>query len=138
MASGRRRTLAATWHPISDGYFESPSIGAIRVAESNPDVIYVSTGSDGLRSNVIIGKGVYKSTDAGKTWKHVGLSKTGNSGAVLIHPRDPDVVYVAAIGNPFAASSERGVYRTRNGGESWERSALRFRRDRRGGSRIRP
>ncbi len=111
----------ATWHPISDGYFESPSIGAIRVAESNPDVIYVSTGSDGLRSNVIIGKGVYKSTDAGKTWKHVGLSKTGNSGAVLIHPRDPDVVYVAAIGNPFAASSERGVYRTRNGGESWEK-----------------
>ena len=111
----------ATWHPISDGYFESPSIGAIRVAEANPDVIYVSTGSDGLRSNVIIGKGVYKSTDAGKTWKHVGLSKTGNSGAVLIHPRDPDLVYVAAIGNPFAANSERGVYRTRNGGEGWEK-----------------
>jgi hypothetical protein len=62
-----------SWHPISDGYFATGSIGAIRVAESDPDVVYVSTGSDGLRSNVIIGKGVYKSIDAGKSWKHVGL-----------------------------------------------------------------
>ena len=73
-----------------------------------------------MRSNVIIGKGVYKSTDAGETWTHVGLEKTGNSGAVLIHPEDYNLVYVAAIGNPFAANPERGVYRSKDGGESWE------------------
>ncbi len=110
-----------SWHPISDGYFKTGSIGAIAVAESNPDVVYVATGSDGLRSNVIIGKGVYKSVDGGKSWKHVGLEKTGNSGAVLIHPENPDLVYVAAIGNPFASNPERGVYRTRDGGASWEK-----------------
>jgi photosystem II stability/assembly factor-like uncharacterized protein len=109
-----------SWHPISDGYFKTGSIGAIAVAESNPDVLYVATGSDGLRSNVIIGKGVYKSVDGGKSWKHVGLEKTGNSGAVLIHPENPDLVYVAAIGNPFASNPERGVYRSRDGGASWE------------------
>ena len=109
-----------SWHPISDGYFATGSIGAIRVAESNPEVVYVSTGSDGLRSNVIIGKGVYKSVDGGKSWKHVGLERTGNSGAVLIHPENPDLVYVAAIGNPFASNPERGVYRSRDGGASWE------------------
>ncbi|MGH9320817.1 MAG: WD40/YVTN/BNR-like repeat-containing protein [Vicinamibacteria bacterium] len=110
-----------TWHPVSDGFFATGSIGAIRVAESNPDIVYVSTGSDGLRSNVIIGKGVYKSKDAGKTWEHLGLEKTGNSGAVLIHPENPDLAYVAAIGNPFASNPERGVYRTEDGGSTWER-----------------
>jgi photosystem II stability/assembly factor-like uncharacterized protein len=109
-----------TWFPISDGYFATGSIGAIRVADSDPNIVYVSTGSDGLRSNVIIGKGVYKSTNAGRSWEHIGLEDTGNSGAVLIHPDNPDLVYVAAIGNPFAPNAERGVYRTRNGGASWE------------------
>ncbi len=108
------------WHPISDGYFASPSIGAIAVAESNPDIVYVSTGSDGLRSNVIMGKGVYRSDDAGETWRRIGLENTGNSGAVLIHPDDPDTAWVAAIGNPFIANPERGVYRTRDGGDTWE------------------
>ena len=110
----------ATWRNISDGYFATGSIGAIRVAESNPDVIYVSTGSDGLRSNVIIGEGVYKSVDAGRTWEHLGLEDTGNTGAVLIHPENPDLVYVAAIGNPFAPNPERGVYRSRDGGQTWD------------------
>jgi len=109
------------WTNISDGFFASPSIGAIRVADSDPNVLYVGTGSDALRSNVIIGKGVYKSTDAGQTWTHVGLEKVGNIGAVLIHPYDPNVVYVAAIGNPFAPNPERGVFRSRNGGRSWEK-----------------
>jgi hypothetical protein len=90
------------------------------VADSDPNVVYVATGSDGIRSNVIIGKGVYKSTDAGKTWVHLGLEKTGNSGAVLIHPDNPDLVYVAAMGNPFAPNSERGVYRSKDGGQTWE------------------
>ena len=110
----------ATWRNISDGYFATGSIGAIRVAESDPDIIYVATGSDGLRSNVIIGKGVYKSVDAGRTWEHLGLEDTGNTGAVLIHPENPDLVYVAAIGNPFAPNPERGVYRSRNGGQTWD------------------
>jgi photosystem II stability/assembly factor-like uncharacterized protein len=110
-----------TWRPISDGYFATGSIGAIRVAESNESVVYVGTGSDGLRSNVIIGKGVYKSTDAGATWKHIGLEDVGNIGALLIHPDNPDLVYVAAIGNPFAPNPQRGVYRSGDGGRSWKR-----------------
>jgi len=108
------------WHNISDGYFKSPSIGAIAVAESDPDIVYVTTGSDGLRSNVIIGKGVYRSDDAGKTWRNLGLEETGSSGAVLIHPEDPDRVWIAQIGNPFIANPERGVYRSTDGGGNWE------------------
>ena len=108
------------WHPISDQAFRSPSIGAIAVAETNPDVVYVSTGSDGLRSNVIMGKGVYRSDDAGATWKTLGLENTGNTGALLVHPEDENRVWLAAIGNPFAPSPERGVYRSSDGGETWE------------------
>lgn len=108
------------WRNVSDGYFDTGSIGAVRVAESDPNVVYVSTGSDGIRSNVIIGTGVYKSTDAGTSWTHLGLENTGNTGAILIHPEDPNLVYVAAIGNPFAPNPERGVYRSRDGGATWD------------------
>ena len=108
------------WRNVSDGYFGTGSIGAIRVAESDFNVVWVSTGSDGLRSNVIIGDGVYRSTDGGESWEHMGLERTGNSGAILIHPENPDLVYVAAIGNPFAPNPERGVYRSRDGGVTWE------------------
>jgi photosystem II stability/assembly factor-like uncharacterized protein len=108
------------WRPISDGFFMTGSIGAIDVADSDPDILYVGTGSDGLRSNVIPGVGVYKSTDAGKTWTHVGLEHTGHIGAVIIHPTDPNVVFVAAIGNAFGPNEERGVYRSTDGGASWE------------------
>ncbi len=117
----KTKNYGSTWTCVSDDYFATGSIGAIRVADSDPEILYVATGSDGLRSNVIIGKGVYKSIDAGKTWTHLGLEKTGNSGAVLIHPENPEVVYVAAIGNPFASNPERGVYRTKDGGTSWEK-----------------
>jgi photosystem II stability/assembly factor-like uncharacterized protein len=110
-----------SWHNVSDGYFATGSIGAIRVADSDPDVVWVGTGSDGLRSNVIIGKGVYRSDDGGTTWRHVGLEAVGNIGALLVHPEDPDRVWVAAIGNPFAPNPERGVFRTADGGETWER-----------------
>lgn len=110
-----------TWNNVSDGYFATGSIGAIAVAESNPDIVYVSTGSDGIRSNIIIGKGVYKSTDGGKTWTHLGLENTANTGAVLIHPANPDIAYVAAIGNPHKDNPERGVFRTRDGGRSWDK-----------------
>lgn len=110
-----------TWRNVSDGYFKTGSIGAIRVAPSNPDIIYVGTGSDGIRSNVIIGRGAYKSTDAGDTWTSVGLEMVGQIGAVEIHPTNPDIVYLAAIGNPFGTSPDRGVYRTRDGGRTWEK-----------------
>ncbi|MBT8220974.1 MAG: hypothetical protein KJP00_14185, partial [Bacteroidia bacterium] len=110
-----------SWKNISDGYFETPSIGDIQVSVSDPNIVYVGTGSDGLRSNVIAGKGVYKSTDAGKTWKHVGLRNVGQIGAVEVHPKDPNIVFVAAIGQAFNPNPERGVYRSKDGGTSWEK-----------------
>jgi len=110
-----------TWTNISDGYFESPSIGAISVYQENPKIIYVGTGSDGIRSNVINGKGVYKSKDGGKSWENIGLQNVGLIGAVEIHPSNPNLVYVAAIGQPFQPNNERGVFRSKNGGKSWEK-----------------
>lgn len=112
--------FGANWRNVSDGYFSTPSIGAIRVAPSDAKTIYVGTGSDGIRSNVITGKGVYKSKDAGKSWQHIGLEKTGQIGAVEVHPSDPNTVFVAAIGQAFNANPERGVYRTKDGGQNWE------------------
>ena len=109
------------WSNISDGFFKSPSIGAINVFQNNPDIVYVGTGSDGLRSNIIVGKGIYKSVDAGKNWSHIGLEGVGQIGAVEIHPSDPDIIYVAAIGQPFMKSDERGLYKSVDGGGSWEK-----------------
>ena len=108
------------WRNISDGYFATPSIGAISVYQVDPNIIYVGTGSDGIRSNVIVGKGMYKSTDAGETWSFVGLKNAGQIGSVIIHPKNPDIVYVAAIGQAFRKSKERGVYRSQDGGQHWE------------------
>jgi photosystem II stability/assembly factor-like uncharacterized protein len=110
-----------SWNNVSDGYFASPSIGAIRVYQKNPDIIYVGTGSDGMRSNVIIGKGVYKSVDAGKSWSFTGLKDAGLIGAVEIHPDNPDIVFVAAIGNPFGKNEERGIFKTTDGGKNWRK-----------------
>lgn len=110
-----------SWNPVSDETFTTPSIGAVRVAPSNPDIVYAGTGSDGIRSNVILGKGVFKSTDGGESWSFSGLEKAGQIGAVEIHPENPDVAFVAAIGNPFAPNEERGVFRTTDGGKSWNR-----------------
>ena len=110
-----------SWEPITDGQIATGSIGAIDVSDSNPGVVYVGTGSDGIRSNIIIGKGVYKSTDAGKSWAFTGLKEAGQIGAVVIHPTDPNTVLVAAIGNPFGPNPERGVFRTRDGGATWQK-----------------
>ena len=109
-----------SWRNISDGYFETGSIGALQVSLSNPDIIYVGTGSDGIRSNVIAGKGAYKSTDGGQSWSFLGLRDVGQIGAVLIHPTNPDLVYIAAIGSAFGPNPDRGVYRTKDGGTTWE------------------
>jgi photosystem II stability/assembly factor-like uncharacterized protein len=110
-----------SWLNVSDGYFATASIGAIGVAQSNPDVIYVGTGSAAIRSNVILGKGVYKSTDAGKTWTFVGLKNVGQIGSLRVHPQDPDTAYVAALGQPFGPNADRGVFRTMDGGKTWKK-----------------
>ncbi len=110
-----------TWKNVSDGHFMTPSIGDIQVAQNDPNVIYVGTGTDGLRSNIITGKGVYKSINGGQSWMHVGLEKTGHIGAVEIHPENHNIAYVAAIGQAFNPNPERGVYRTKDGGKNWEK-----------------
>ncbi|MCG1036807.1 WD40/YVTN/BNR-like repeat-containing protein [Polaribacter sargassicola] len=110
-----------SWKNVSDGYFATPSIGAIEVDVNDANIVYVGTGSDGLRSNVISGKGVYKSIDAGKTWEHLGLKETGQIGAVEIDPRNNNTVWVAAIGNAFKANSQRGIFKTTDGGKTWEK-----------------
>jgi photosystem II stability/assembly factor-like uncharacterized protein len=108
------------WRNISDGFFEVGSIGSIDVADSNPDIIYVGTGSAAIRSNVSTGRGVYKSLNGGRTWQFMGLRDTGQIGTLIIHPENPDIVYLAALGHPFGPNPERGVYRTLDGGETWE------------------
>src|SRR5256885_1077690 len=110
-----------TWVPISDGKIPVGSIGAIDVASSDPTVIYVGTGSDDIRSNVSIGRGVYRSIDGGQTWNFAGLRAVGQIGAVRVHPTNPDVVYVSATGDPFKRTPERGIYRTKDGGRNWEK-----------------
>jgi photosystem II stability/assembly factor-like uncharacterized protein len=101
--------------------FGSASIGAVAVAASDPNIVWVGTGSACPRGNVSAGDGVYKSTDGGDTWRHMGLDEAGQIGRVVVHPTDPDVVYVAVLGKIFGPSTERGVYRTTDGGLSWSK-----------------
>jgi photosystem II stability/assembly factor-like uncharacterized protein len=108
------------WRNISDGQIATGSMGAIDVALTDPNTIYAGTGSSKIRSNVSIGRGIYKSIDAGQTWKFIGLRDVGQIATIRIHPTNPNVVFVAAQGNPFAASKERGVYRTMDGGITWK------------------
>jgi photosystem II stability/assembly factor-like uncharacterized protein len=110
-----------TWMPLTDGVLPVGSIGAVRVAESDPNVVWVGTGSDAIRSNVSIGKGIWRSTNAGRSWTFVGLPDIGQVGGLVVDPRNADVAYVAAQGNPFMPNAERGVYRTRDGGKSWKK-----------------
>lgn len=109
-----------SWENISDPFFGG-SIGAIAVSESDPNVIYVGQGEQTVRGNVSSGFGVWKSEDAGKTWFSVGLENTRHIGRIRIHPKNPDIVYVAAMGNLYKDSEERGVYKSVDGGQSWKR-----------------
>jgi photosystem II stability/assembly factor-like uncharacterized protein len=113
------------WVPVSDDYFKTGSVGAIGVSESDPNVVYVGMGESPVRGNVSHGDGVYKSNDAGKTWKFVGLGDTRQIGRVRVHPKNPDIAYVAALGHLWANNQERGVFRTRDGGKTWQRILFR-------------
>jgi photosystem II stability/assembly factor-like uncharacterized protein len=116
----------ATWEPITDNsVFGTGSVGAIGICESDPNVIYVGMGESPVRGNVSHGDGVYKSMDAGKTWKRVGLEDTRQIGRVRVHPRNPDIVYVAALGHLFGPNEQRGVFRSKDGGKTWERILYR-------------
>ena len=110
----------ANWEAISDGFFKTGSVGAIGVCDAEPNVIYVGMGESPVRGNVSHGDGVYKSLDAGKTWKHAGLDDTRQIARVRVHPRNPDIVYVAALGHLWAPNKERGVFRSKDGGKSWQ------------------
>ena len=109
-----------TWKPASDGYFGG-TIGAIAVAPSDPSVVYVGTGEETIRGNVSPGAGMWKSTDAGKTWTHIGLDDSQHIGRIRVHPNNPDLVYVAAMGHAFGPNEMRGLYRSKDGGKTWDR-----------------
>ena len=110
-----------TWSNISDGYVNSASVGAIAIAPSDPNVLYVGMGEACIRGNVSFGDGVYRSTDGGRTWTHRGLTDTRHISRVRIHPQNPDLVYVAALGHAFGPNPDRGVFRSSDGGEHWEK-----------------
>ncbi len=110
-----------SWNNISDGYMNVSSMGAISAAPSDHNVIYVGTGSTGVRGCVSVGDGVYKSTDGGTTWKYIGLPEVGQVNVIRVHPDNPDLVYVTALGHIFGPNEERGIYRTKDGGQTWEK-----------------
>jgi photosystem II stability/assembly factor-like uncharacterized protein len=114
-----------TWAPVTDGQIRSSSPGAVSVAASNPDVVYMGMGEAELRANVIQGDGIYKSSDAGKTWKHSGLGDTQTIARIVVDPSSADNVYVAALGHPYGENSERGVFRSKDGGATWKKILYR-------------
>ncbi|MEX2472394.1 MAG: glycosyl hydrolase, partial [Gemmatimonadota bacterium] len=109
-----------SWRPISDGQLEANNIGALAVAPSDVNVIYAGTGETTIRGNIVVGRGLYRSTDAGDTWTFMGLEDAGQIGDIVVHPRNADLLYVAALGHPFRTNPERGVFRSEDGGETWE------------------
>lgn len=110
-----------TWRNVSDGFFNTAAVGSLAVAESDPNVMYAGMGETSIRGNVVHGDGVYKSTDGGRSWRNVGLAETRHIGKIQIHPTNPDIVYAAALGHAYGPNEERGVYRTTDGGETWEK-----------------
>ncbi|HYL28147.1 MAG TPA: hypothetical protein VEW74_09975, partial [Candidatus Nitrosotalea sp.] len=109
-----------TWNPVFDDQ-NVASIGAIAVAPSAPRTIYVGTGEADMRSDIAYGDGMYKSTDGGKSWTHIGLTDTKQIGSIVVDPQNADVVYVAALGHPYGPNADRGVFKTTDGGKSWSK-----------------
>src|SRR2546430_2212518 len=109
-----------SWTPVSGGFFGG-SIGAVAVAPSDPSVVYAGTGEETIRGNVSPGGGMWRSTDAGKTWTQIGLNDSQQIARIRVHPTNPDLVYVAALGHAFGPSDMRRVYRSKDGGKSWDR-----------------
>src|SRR5258708_17846885 len=113
------------WRCVSDGFMGSAAVGSIAVAPSDPNVIYAGTGETAIRLDVSYGDGVYKSTDAGRTWSHLGLGASRFIGRIRVHPKDSDLVYVAALGDAFGGNAERGAFRSRDGGKTWSKVLYR-------------
>ena len=119
-ASHKTTDGGITWEPIFDGQ-PVHSIGDIAVAPSDPSTVWAGTGEACIRSHISVGEGIYKSTDAGRSWARMGLEKTGRIGKVIVHPKNPDVVLACALGHAYGPQQERGVFRTTDGGKNWER-----------------
>ena len=113
------------WLPVTDGQIKSASVGAVAVSESNPSIVIIGMGESCIRGNIMPGDGVYKSSDAGKTWTHIGFSESQAISRVRIHPTNPDTVYVASFGKYGAPSEERGVFKSTDGGKSWRKTLYR-------------
>ena len=113
------------WGPVTDGQLKSASVGAVAVSESNPDIVFIGMGETCIRGNIMPGDGVYKSTDAGRTWSHVGFKDSDGISRIRIHPTNPDIIYVASFGKYSAPSSERGVFKSTDGGKSWRKVLYR-------------
>ena len=126
-AGGIWKTIDAGiyWRCVSDKFLGSAAIGAIAIARSDRNVIYAGTGETEIRLDVSYGDGIYKTTDAGRTWSHAGLRATKHIGRICIHPSDPDIIYVAALGDAFGANAERGVFRSCDGGKTWAKVLYR-------------
>jgi photosystem II stability/assembly factor-like uncharacterized protein len=113
------------WAPVTDGQINSSSVGAVAVSETNPDVVFIGMGESCIRGNIMSGDGVYKSTDAGKTWTHVGFRDARNISRIRIHPKNPDIVFVAAFGHHSGQNDERGVFKSTDGGKTWRKVLFR-------------
>ena len=116
----KTKDAGVNWVPVSDKYFKTGSVGSIAVAESNPNIVYVGMGESAIRGNVSHGDGMYKSIDAGRTWKHIGLGDSQHIARVRVHPKNPNLVYAAAMGHLWGDNKQRGVFRSKDGGQTWE------------------
>jgi photosystem II stability/assembly factor-like uncharacterized protein len=123
-----------SWKPVTDALIDYSSVGAVAVSPSNPDVVYIGTGEADIRGNIIQGGGAYRSSDAGKTWTHIGLTETQVIAKIRVHPTNPDLVYAAAFGHHAAPNPERGVYRSKDGGKTWDK--ILFRNDKTGANEL--
>jgi photosystem II stability/assembly factor-like uncharacterized protein len=114
-----------TWAPVSDEFFKSSSVGALAVAPSNPDVVYAGMGESCFRGNIIQGDGVYRTTDAGKTWTHAGLGNTETISKIRVHPANPDIAWAAVLGHAYGSNEDRGVFKTTDGGQTWTKTLFK-------------